>query len=75
MFIAAGAKTIGGRLVMLGFGLLFLWFVVQAVRTGKVHPSRHDRVYTRAEDPGTFWFHVFVYAVVACGMIAVSAGW
>jgi hypothetical protein len=75
MSIAAGTSNLGGRLVMLGLGLLFAWFVVQAVRTGRVKPSRYDRFYTRAEDPGTFWFHVFVFAVLACGMIAVAVGW
>ena len=75
VIIAAGAMSVGGRLVMLGLGLFFAWFVVESVRTGRLKPSRYDRVYTRADDPGTFWFHVFVYAVLACGMIAVAVGW
>ena len=75
MPIGAGSPSIGGRLVMAGFGLMFFYFVAEAVRTGRVKPSRHDRVYTRAEDPGTFWFHVFVFAVVGCGMVAVALGW
>ena len=57
---------------MLGFGVLFAYWVVEGVRTGKVKPSRHDRVYTRAQDPGTYWFHVFVFTVVACAFLAAA---
>ena len=75
MRIGAGRDNFGGRLVMFTLGALFGYFVVEAVRTGKVKPSRHDRVYLRAEDPGTFWFHVFVFSVVACACFAAAVFW
>ena len=59
--------------MMLGLGVLFGYWIVEAVRTGKVKPSRHDRVYLRSEDPGTFWFHVFVLFVLTCAFIAAAA--
>jgi hypothetical protein len=57
------------------FALLFAIGAVRAVRTGKLKPSLYDRVYLRSEEPGTFWFHVGVYVVVACAFIAAAATW
>jgi hypothetical protein len=68
-------NSIGARLAILGFGLLFAYFAVHSISTGRVKPSIHDRVYLRSEDPGTFWFHVVVYFVVGLAFVASAALW
>ena len=62
-------------IAMVAFASLFAFSAVRAIRTGKLKPSRYDRVYLRSDDPGTFWFHVGVYVVVACAFIVAAVAW
>lgn len=62
-------------LAMVAFASLFAYSAFRSVRTGKLKPSIYDRVYLRAEDPGTFWFQVGVYIVVALAFIVAAAAW
>jgi hypothetical protein len=73
LFLAA--ILIRPRLGFLGFGAMFAYFMLNSLRTGKVKPSIHDRVYTRRDDPGTYWFHIVVEAVVAGAFIAAAIPW
>lgn len=57
------------------FASLFAYSAFRSIRTGKLKPSIYDRVYLRVEDPGTFWFHVGVYIVVAVAFAAAAAAW
>jgi hypothetical protein len=57
------------------FATLFAFSAVKAVRTGRLKPSRHDRIYLRFEDPVTFWFHVGVDVVFACGLVIAAVMW
>lgn len=59
-------------ILMAAFASLFAYSAIQSIRTGRLKPSRYDRVYLRSEDPGTFWFHVVVYVIVACAMFAAA---
>ena len=62
-------------ILMAAFATMFAYAAIKAIRTGRLKPSRHDRVYLRSEDPGTFWFHVIVYVIVACAMYAAAVAW
>jgi len=62
-------------ILMAAFASLFAYSVIKSIRTGQLKPSRYDRIYLRSEDPGTFWFHVAVYAIVACAMYAAAVAW
>jgi hypothetical protein len=71
-FAFALGAAVRPRLMLLGFGTLLAYFALNAIGTGKLKPSIHDRVYTRSNDPGTFWFHILVETVVAAALLAAG---
>jgi hypothetical protein len=70
--LSASNMRLTGRLFALGFAVLFVYFTISALRTGKTKPSNHDRVYLRSKDLGIYWFHVAVYVIVACAFLAAA---
>ena len=53
----------------LAVSCLMLWVTVDMIRSGKVYGGRGrtGKVYTRAEWPATFWFHVIASVIVTLG--------
>jgi len=74
MTTLAKTNPLVARLVFFAFGVLFACFVVNSLRTGKLK-FRYGRVYTRSQDPGTFWFHVLIYAIVSLALLAAAILW
>lgn len=70
--ILVAAAVLKMRLILLAAGTLLTYGALNAVRIGKVKPSIYDRIYTRSEDPGTFWFHVAVEAAVGSTLAAAG---
>ena len=65
------AAAISPSLILLGIGTLLTYFVANDIRIGKIKPSIHDRIYTRSENPGTYWFHILINVVIACVLLAL----
>ena len=59
------------RILVFALASRFAFEIVRTVRTGELKVRR--RVYLRSDDPITVWFHVIVYAVLVCGLLAGAA--
>ena len=71
MTTLAKTNPLVGRLLFIAFAVFFAYFVFDSLRTGKLK-FRYGRVYLRSEDPVTFWFHVFVYAIFSLAFLAAA---
>ena len=55
------------------FGILFLGIATDSLRTGRTmgSPGIGGMVY-RKENPGTFWFHIVVKAIIGIALCIVA---
>ena len=60
--------------VWFALSCFMLWPTVDTIRSGKVYGGRGrtGKVYTRAEWPATFWFHVIVSGLVTLALVVAG---